>query len=197
MPRIFRYMGYNFYITRRSNIRQLSLKFARGEFYISANTDTCLFQIQNFLDKSKDWIKETRREFDKKVQGKTYHPPLTLEEQKVLCHRTAEIIKKRLPYWSEKVGIGPDRVSVGVMKTRWGSARSSRGITFNALLCKLPFELIDAVIVHELCHLLIMEHSPDFYRLCCSILPGYMELDQRLDGDEGRKVVRLATGYYE
>jgi len=66
------------------------------------------------------------------------------------------------------------------MKRRWGSCRRNGKITLNLALMKYPLECIDAVIVHELCHLLEFNHSPRFYRLMTRAMPQWKTWDRML-----------------
>lgn len=69
------------------------------------------------------------------------------------------------------------------MKSRWGSMGSHGKMTLNARLVKKDLELIDYVIVHELCHLEHMNHGRGFYKLMDQMLPGWKPLRKQLKGD--------------
>jgi predicted metal-dependent hydrolase len=66
------------------------------------------------------------------------------------------------------------------MKSRWGSCSGRGMVTFNTMLMRLPEPLIDYVVVHELSHLLHMNHSRAFYREVARILPDHQSLEQEL-----------------
>ncbi|MRR20108.1 M48 family peptidase [bacterium] len=74
----------------------------------------------------------------------------------------------------------PGPVNVRRMKRRWGTCHSSGAIWFNRELIKKNPELIDYVIVHELCHLVHHNHGREYYQLLGSIIPDFRELRKRL-----------------
>ncbi len=65
------------------------------------------------------------------------------------------------------------RITLRCQKTRWGSCSAKKNLNFNILLMLTPAEVIDSVIVHELCHLVEMNHSPRFYKLVYAAYPEY------------------------
>ena len=71
------------------------------------------------------------------------------------------------------LGLRPKRISVRDQRTRWGSCSSAGALSFSWRLLLMPYEVLDYVVVHELCHLRRMDHSPAFWALVGSARPGY------------------------
>lgn len=93
-------------------------------------------------------------------------------------------IEKQLETWTKRMAIPESRitgVTIRVMKSRWGSCRRVTGrFSFALDLVTKPKECIEAVIVHELCHLFATGHGPDFYVRMETYLPDYKERDRLL-----------------
>lgn len=73
------------------------------------------------------------------------------------------------------------RVGFKEMKHKWGECRSDGIINFNRTLIKMPLACIDYVIMHELCHLVEMNHSKRFYALLDEHMPGWKLHKRELD----------------
>lgn len=80
----------------------------------------------------------------------------------------------------KKYNIYPKSFTIKKMKTRWGSCSSRGSISLNLDLIKLPKECIKAVILHELCHLVHMNHSKEFYALMTAEMPDWKVWDKQL-----------------
>jgi predicted SprT family Zn-dependent metalloprotease len=88
--------------------------------------------------------------------------------------QAAQIFSQRLTVCFERVrawGVAYPTLRVRRMKTRWGSCTGHGAITLNSRLVELPVDLIDYVILHELCHLREMNHGPRFYALLEGVCP--------------------------
>ena len=103
---------------------------------------------------------------------------------------TENILYEKLPYWSEKTNISYKVAKVRDAKSKYGSCNTkTKVIHFTSRLVMLKDEAIDAVIVHELCHIVHPNHSKDFYKLVESFIPNYKEIDKYLK--ECSKYIRM------
>ncbi len=83
------------------------------------------------------------------------------------------ILPERMKWLCEKTKIYPAKVRIKEQKSRFGSCSTKRNINLNWRLIMAPIEVLDYVIVHELCHLKEMNHSKAFWALVESIVPEY------------------------
>lgn len=86
------------------------------------------------------------------------------------------LIKK----FNDLYNVSPKKISLKSMKSRWGSCTSNRNISMNIKLIKSEDKCIEYVIAHELCHLIHMNHSKNFYALLTEFMPDWRD----------RKIVR-------
>ena len=87
--------------------------------------------------------------------------------------QTSKIIFERLPLLSRKLDLRYNRVSIKSQKSRWGSCSKNKNLNFNLLLAALPLEVIDYVVIHELMHLVELNHSKRFWDLVKMQDPNY------------------------
>ena len=84
-----------------------------------------------------------------------------------------EIIEDRVLIWSKHIPKKPKIIRFKTMRSRWGSCSSLDNLNFNWKLIMAPLDVIDYVVIHELCHLIQHNHSPKFWALVESIMPDY------------------------
>lgn len=89
----------------------------------------------------------------------------------------------RLDFFAPQLGVQWHKLSLSSAVTRWGSASSNGAIRLNWRLLHLKPELIDYVVVHELSHLRVMDHSPRFWATVHSVMPGHAALRQQLKAE--------------
>lgn len=82
-----------------------------------------------------------------------------------LSQRTQEI--------ADELGFQFERITIKNQKTRWGSCSTGRNLNFNLRLMMTPPDAIDYIIIHELCHLVHMNHSKAFWNLVAKYNPTY------------------------
>ncbi len=116
-----------------------------------------------------------------------FHLPENMELERLLPYLRklyADIAKKTLPYRTkliaDRMHVKINEIKVNSAKTRWGSCSSNGNVNLSWKLIAAKSRVIDYVIVHELCHVEHMNHSPEFWAKVESILPDYKELREEL-----------------
>ena len=101
--------------------------------------------------------------------------------KKIFKNNTEVLVSKRLPYWSKITGFNYNEVKIRDAITRYGSCMpSKKNLYFSSRLIMLSEYVVDAIIVHELCHMKYKYHNDDFYNLVEKYIPNYREIDKWL-----------------
>ena len=85
------------------------------------------------------------------------------------------VLIKRTAYYANKMNLSYGKITLKDQKTCWGSCSGNRNLNFNWKLLLMPPSILDYVVVHELAHLIHMNHSADFWAVVGSIVPDYKE----------------------
>ncbi|HSG66805.1 MAG TPA: YgjP-like metallopeptidase domain-containing protein [Gammaproteobacteria bacterium] len=92
--------------------------------------------------------------------------------------------RARLKPWlaaeAARLGVRPRRVAVRTQRTRWGSCSQAGNVNLNAALLLLPADQVRYLLVHELCHLRHLDHSPRYWQLVERYEPDFRALDRAL-----------------
>ena len=100
------------------------------------------------------------------------------------------MIPERVRYFAPKVGVDYGMITIRNQKTRWGSCSARGNLNFNCLLMLAPSEVIDYVVVHELCHRKELNHSPRFWAEVARVLPDYKRQERWLKENGKRLMAR-------
>ena len=98
------------------------------------------------------------------------------------------MIPERVSYFAPQVGVTYGNITIRSQRTRWGSCSSKGNLNFNCLLMLVPREVLDYVVVHELCHRKEVNHSPRFWAEVERILPDY-KIRQTWLKDNGSQLI--------
>lgn len=103
------------------------------------------------------------------------------QEERVAGRAAAkQYVPQRVAWYADRMGVTYEKITIREQKTRWGSCSSTGSLNFNWKLMLLPQELLDYVVVHELAHRKVMNHSPAFWAVVEAELPNYRELRAKL-----------------
>ena len=108
-----------------------------------------------------------------------------------LKKRASIVISERVAHFAPLVGVDYGRITIRSQKTRWGSCSSKGDLNFNCLLLLAPPEVLDYVVVHELCHRKQMNHSPRFWAEVARIIPDYKTKVKWLKENGGRLMLLI------
>ncbi|MCJ7800311.1 MAG: M48 family metallopeptidase, partial [Polaromonas sp.] len=112
-------------------------------------------------------------------------PELIRDAVQAWLKREARLLfTARLEHFAPQVGVQWRKLSLSSASTRWGSASTSGSIRLNWRLMHFQPAVMDYVVVHELSHLRVMDHSPRFWATVRAVVPDYAELRGQLR-DEG------------
>ena len=119
--------------------------------------------------------------------------PFTQAEISKMADMATGIIPRRVEYFARLMGVTYKRITIRNQKTRWGSCTAEGNLNFNCLLVMTPPEVLDSVVVHELCHRKHLDHSKEFYADVYKVFPDYDRCSKWLK-ENGRLLIRRMTG---
>lgn len=148
--------------------------------------------IEEILKKKKAWISKHIEKIKKTKERLEAEPTEKLTREKViaLAEEALEVIPTRVEYFARVIGVTYGKITIRNQKTRWGSCSSKGNLNFNCLLMLAPPEVLDYVVVHELCHRKQMNHSKAFWSEVEKVLPDYKEARKWLK-EEGSQMITL------
>lgn len=160
-----------------SDRKSLSIQISpECEITVRAPRRTSGQDINRFLTQKQRWIithyldleeKKSRRQ----ISGLSDSQRAAL--QKRYIDAAKEYFPKRVAYFRTLTGGRYSRITIRDQKTRWGSCSAKGTLSFNWRLMLAPPAILDYVVVHELCHLTHMNHSPAFWQAVEAVYPDY------------------------
>ena len=142
--------------------------------------------VRAFIDKNENWVKKQL----KKIEDTQKEGILVLSDNEIsyLMEEAKKSIPDKVAFYAEKIGVTYSWITIRHQKTRWGSCSAKGNLNFNCLLMLTPPQVVDSVIVHELCHRKHMNHSKKFYDEVLKAYPEYYTWDKWLK-ENGRRYV--------
>lgn len=164
-----------------------------GRIIVRAPARLTEAEIEDFILSKADRLEKYLRESAKRRKELSSLKPFTAEEINKMADRALKIIPERVRYYAPLIGVTYGKITIRNQKTRWGSCSAKGNLSFNCLLTAMPPEVLDSVVVHELCHLKQMNHSKDFYSEVYRVFPAYDRWTKWLK-ENGRDYIIRMTG---
>lgn len=162
-------MEYRVVYSKRKTI---SLCIKDCELVVRAPYGTKKQRIESVILSHQDWI--TKHLEKQRVKSEKYGQ-LTDENIAALKKTAKELLPQKVAYYANLMGLKYGRITITSAKTRFGSCSSKGNLSFSFRLMLYPEDAIDYVVVHELAHLIEMNHSKNFYKIVGNILPDYKQ----------------------
>lgn len=130
---------------------------------------------ENFIKEKSAWIENSLEKIRQKVEkhAPSILPRSSKKDFDVNKEKALNLAVKKLEQWNTVYHTRWNKVTIRNTSTRWGSCSKQGNVSFNYKLVYLPEDLLDYLIVHELCHLKEMNHSPKFWKLVERSIPDY------------------------
>ena len=164
---------------RRLNITVRSGKGVR----VAIPSGLSFKSARDFVHSKTDWI---RKHLDRLEAERQHHEFLVTEVASVDRDEAKKRLIAQVDELAKKYGFNYNRVSIRNQRTRWGSCSVKNNISLNIKLASLPQNLVDYVILHELVHTRIKNHSKTFWEALVRLMKDAKAADRQL------KAYRLA-----
>lgn len=161
---------------RRSKHIRISVDL-KGKVRVTAPLYVSMRSVQAFVKEKQSWI-------ERAIQDMSLVQKPTFAGETYAYHtcraRARKVITDRVKRFAVLHGFAYNRIAIKNTSSRWGSCSVDRNLNFNYKLLFLPDHLRDYIVVHELCHLRVLNHSPQFWKEVETILPDYLLCEREL-----------------
>lgn len=180
------------YTIIKSNRRTLALEIKSGKLIVRAPSRATDEEISAFVVKHKRWIENNILKIQKRKELIGSIEPVFQSDIQALADKALSVIPDRVKHYAEIIGVTYGRITIRNQRSRWGSCSAKGNLNFNCLLMLAPPEVLDSVIVHELCHRKVMNHSDKFYAEVLRFFPNYYTCNKWLKENGDVLIMRMA-----
>ncbi|MCR5614210.1 MAG: M48 family metallopeptidase [Treponema sp.] len=157
---------------------------------------TSTSDAEQFILEKKEWIIKQMAKLEQQTALAASMGPLTPDDIKQLKKKAKKVIPARVEYYAKLSGISYNRIFIRLQKSCWGSCSVDGNLNFNCLLVLMPPEILDSIVVHELCHRRHMNHSREFYDEVLRIFPDYKRCNKWLKQNGEAYFMRVVKEEY-
>lgn len=160
----------------RSARKTMSLEVTKeGRVLVRAPYKMPEERIRAFVEEKKEWLGRSVAKMERRLRMKEQAGVITEEQRRAGIEAAKTKIAERAAYYAPILGVTYGRITIRDQKSRWGSCSQKGNLNFTWKLILTPPEILDYVVVHELCHRLEMNHSARFWNHVERVLPDYQE----------------------
>ncbi len=175
----------------RSRRKTLAMELREGQVIVRAPRWVSRGEIDRFVQAHQGWLRQAMEREARRQAELAAVVPLTPAELEDLAARARAHLPQRVAFYAPLVGVDYGKITIRRQRARWGSCSAQGNLSFNCLLMLAPPEVLDSVVVHELCHRKVMDHSPRFYQLLLRVMPDYQTHHRWLKQNGPALIARL------
>ena len=141
---------------------------ADGQVVVRCPKRMRIEEARRFVESKANWIEKHLAK--RPAQDVAKYTPKEIGQ---LREQARKLVTDRVKYYAPIIGVTYNKIAIRTQHTRWGSCSSKGNLNFNCLLALVPPEVLDYVVVHELCHRKELNHSACFWSEVEKVLPNY------------------------
>lgn len=178
-----KWQAFGYSIRKNKRTRRITLTVRQdGSVFVTIPSWASEEIGRNFVRENESWIAKKIQEFKDKDKDKGLLPRQSRAHYLKYNGKALEEIKKKVKSFNNLYGFLINRISVRNQRARWGSCSIKGNLSFNYKIMFLEEELMDYIIVHEICHLKEPNHSKKFWKLVSLTFPDYKKMRRKLKG---------------
>ena len=177
----------------RSQRKTIAIEVRPEGVLVRAPMAAAVSDIEELLLQKAKWIEAAQKKLASRPPRSPVEDRLTMDQIRELADRALEVIPRRVAHYAPLIGVTYGRITIRNQRSRWGSCSTKGNLNFNCLLMLTPPEVLDSVVVHELCHRKEMNHSKAFYAEVVRVFPEYRKWEKWLK-ENGDALMRRMTG---
>jgi predicted metal-dependent hydrolase len=165
----------------KRSYRTRSLRIAvhvDGKVVVTAPKRLHMSVVEKFMREKSAWVQDKLAYFSK-FDTSLYKQSKRGDYRKYKEQALA-LVRDKITQFNEHYKFVFNQISIKNQKSRWGSCSRKGNLNFNYKIALLPEDLVDYIVVHELCHLGEFNHSANFWNLVAETMPDYKEKRARL-----------------
>ena len=163
------------YTLYKSKIKNMYIYIKEGKVLVKVPSRVNENKVQDFLNKKSEWIYKNLEKIKEKIRKEKEE---RIEQKDI--ERLQKIVEENIYKYSKILGKSPKKVRIRDLKYAWGSCSSNKNISINLKLALKDEKAIEYVVLHEMCHLIHMNHSKSFWDLVEKNMPKYKEYKKLL-----------------
>lgn len=159
----------------RTKVKNLYIYIKDGKVTVKIPYVLSKKRQEEFVNKKANWISKKLEEEKRKENKKEEK----IEEKDII--KLQELVRKYVEKYSKILKVYPNKVRIKNIKYAWGSCSVNKNITINSKLAIKNEAIVEYVVLHEMCHLLEMNHSKKFWKLVEENIKDYKKLRKELN----------------